>query len=127
LQSYFLVFKKTALTSSIFKQFWMAVRALTDKTQLIRAYEVPLARLLSEGGLRPGVLVAIEDVSGEICNPTLHPWRKTILVGHSPFIKVQLLRDNPLRSDIGNWQRVVSQFGYEAEIIEAHLARVSMR
>jgi hypothetical protein len=127
LQSYFLVFKKTALTSSIFKQFWMAVRALTDKTQLIRAYEVPLARLLSEGGLRPGVLVAIEDVSGEICNPTLHPWRKTILIGHSPFIKVQLLRDNPLRSDIGNWQRVVSQFGYEAEIIEAHLARVSMR
>ena len=127
LQSYFLVFKKSALTSAIFKQFWTAVRALDDKMELIRAYEVPLARLLSEGGLRPGVLVALEDVSSEICNPTLHPWRKTILVGKSPFVKVQLLRDNPLKSDIDNWQALVARLDYDIALIEAHLTRVRTR
>ena len=127
LQSYFLVFKKTALNSSIFSQFWIAVKALSDKTELIHAYEVPMARLLANGGLRPGVLVALEDVSSVVCNPTLNPWRKTIVVGKSPFVKVQLLRDNPLGSDIKNWQKVVAQFGYDPNMIEIHLSRVRER
>ena len=127
LQSYFLVFKKTALSSSIFRQFWMAVKALSEKTELIHAYEVPMARLLANGGLRPGVLVALEDVSSVVCNPTLNPWRKTLLVGKSPFVKVQLLRDNPLSSDIDNWQKLVAQFGYDPAVIESHLSRVRAR
>jgi glycosyltransferase involved in cell wall biosynthesis len=127
LQSYFLVFKSTALNSAIFRDFWMAVKALPDKTELIHAYEVPMARLLANGGLRPGVLVALEEVSSVICNPTLNPWRKTLTVGQSPFVKVQLLRDNPLGSDIDNWQKLVAQFGYDPKVIEKHLARVRAR
>ncbi len=126
-QSYFVVFKKAALDAPVFRQFWMAVKALSDKTELIHAYEVPMARLLASGGLRPGVLVAFEDVSNIICNPTMNPWRKTIVDGMSPFVKVQLLRDNPLRSDIGDWQKVVAQFGYDPSMIEKHLSRVRAR
>ena len=56
-------------------------------------------------------------------NPTLNHWRLTLERGKSPFLKVQLLRDNPLNSDITGWDKVVASRGYDPSLIRAHLER----
>lgn len=127
LQSYFLVFRRTCIASSAFRDFWDQVRALPEKEQVIRSYEVTIARTLANAGLRPGVLVELDTVTHEICNPTLNPWKTLLVKGKSPFIKVQLLRDNPLQSDIRGWQDTVKSFRYDPLLISKHLARVSAR
>jgi hypothetical protein len=54
-------------------------------------------------------------------NPTLTRWRELIGAGF-PFIKVQLLRENPAHADIDGWQEIVRAGGLDPALIEEHLA-----
>lgn len=46
LQSYFLVFRKSVLNSTIFSDFWNGVDVLTDKNEIIKQYEVGVSQKL---------------------------------------------------------------------------------
>jgi lipopolysaccharide biosynthesis protein len=122
-QSYFVVFKRKAISHPAFVEFWHSVRATKNKWKLIKAYEVRMTAQLSAQGLNAGSLVefAGED---EPKNPTLNYWRQTIEQG-CPFLKVQLLRDNPLDTNIDGWEETVLSLGYDARLIESHLSRMS--
>ncbi|MBR0904599.1 rhamnan synthesis F family protein [Bradyrhizobium liaoningense] len=124
LQSYFLLFTRAAVRAPVFKQFWENVTAISDKTELIHRYEVPLGRIFAETGLRPGALVGLDSLTREVCNPTLSMWREILVKTESPFIKVQLLRDNPLHTNIEGWQDIARQLGYDPKLISQHLDRV---
>lgn len=50
IQSYFLVFNKSIISSMIFNQFWNDVTILNDKFEIIRKYEVGLSQLLIANG-----------------------------------------------------------------------------
>jgi hypothetical protein len=55
-------------------------------------------------------------------------WSRLVRTGTVPFIKVELLRDNPMGiPGIGRWPHVVAEAGYDPELISAHLARVRPR
>jgi lipopolysaccharide biosynthesis protein len=57
-------------------------------------------------------------------NITHYYWKKLLLNGF-PFIKIELLRDNPLNIDIRNWKEIISSVSnYPIEIIENHLKRI---
>lgn len=125
LQSYFLVFKQSAIRSPAYREFWAGVVALGEKQQVIERYELSLARSLSKGGLlKPGSLVSLPFITKDICNPTLKLWREIVVKSGSPFIKVQLLRDNPLDSEIDGWEKIVSEMNYDPQMIRDHLLRV---
>jgi len=59
-------------------------------------------------------------------NPTHMEWKSLLLDHHSPFVKIELLRDNPKGiDDLGSISSVISSFSaYPAVLISSHLARV---
>ena len=60
IQSFFIAFKKTALLSGCFKQFWNSVLPYKNKGQVIRSYEVGLSQFFIENGFRLLVLFKID-------------------------------------------------------------------
>lgn len=124
-QSYFLVFREKAIRSPAFLEFWKSVRALKKKEDVINRYEIPLAKFFRDRGVMVYQYVNVlmgEYLSG---NPTLVHWDRIILEGRSPFIKRELLRDNPRKVDISRWPDILSSVGYDPSIVRDHLARIS--
>jgi lipopolysaccharide biosynthesis protein len=119
-QSYFLGFKSTCLRSPTFKQLIRNIEILDDKQKVIANYEIKLKGLLEAGGLRGCALVPPQ--SGPIDNPTISDWRGLLTRG-GPYLKVQLLRENPRRVSIDGWERVVQAHGYDPDLIARHLRR----
>lgn len=121
-QSYFLGFHRSCLGSRAFSRFVGEIRLLRDKDQIIRRYEVGLRKRLVDQGLRGEVLVPARPGQSRDENPTLHWWRESIEAG-APYLKVQLLRENPYGQLIDDWPEVVAARGYDPGLIEKHLRR----
>jgi hypothetical protein len=121
-QSWFVNFRRPALQSDAFSTFWSGVLPLDDKRAVIHQYEVPIWRVFEAAGLRVGAVVAW-DKHGFADNPAMHGWRALLHLG-LPFVKVQLLRDNPTASVIDGWAGVLRERGYPAGLVVNHLYRV---
>jgi len=127
LQSYFLVLKKRALAFPGFSRFFSAVLPYRDKDQLIRSYEVGLTKFLCEGGLRPAAFVPVASwVSSpsrkaRLCarrqNPTLYQ-PQALLAAGMPFVKAQLLRDNPARVSLTAVLAAMQATGYDMSSVQ---------
>lgn len=115
-QSYFFVLKRGALARAETRAFFDGVRALADKNAVIRAYEVPLEAALRAGGAQVEVLAAQAGAG----NPTLTHWRALLEAG-LPFVKVQLLRENPYRIDLAGWRAALAAHGFDVAEAELHL------
>lgn len=121
-QSFLLAFGPRALSSRAFRRFWHGVR-VGDRQWVIDRYELRLLDRLTRAGL--SALALFPAAAGDR-NPTLQGWRALIERGF-PFIKVQLLRDNPYGVDIDGWPAVMARRGYDPALAEAHLGRVAAR
>jgi len=126
-QSYFFVFRQSLIRSGVMAEFWDGVRPLADKMTAVRAYEIGLSRFVEERGYSIGALfephwlspleklrLIMSDISPraplrslkftsrvmrtKTMNPNHELWHHMIEAG-VPFIKVELLRDNP--HDVG--------------------------
>lgn len=53
LQSFFVAFRRPALDSEAFREFWTEMTPLSDRWKVVRRYEIGLTRRLEEAGLRP--------------------------------------------------------------------------
>lgn len=115
-QSYFFVLKRGALAHSGTRGFFESVRALADKNAVIRTYEVALEGALVQAGATVEVLAPLAG-SG---NPTLTHWRELAGAG-LPFVKVQLLRENPYKIDLSGWRTAMAVLGYDLPEVELHL------
>ena len=151
LQSYFLVFKKNAIVSSVFHDFWRDLVALDDKNEVISRYEVGLTQKLRDAGLvagyyfkhdavrlvikhiywhfrsKPRDLIQLWSVLRKLSrrNPTHYMWLD-MLQQRMPFVKVELLRDNPRRMDISSLlDELKNRTDYPVQLISDHLSRVS--
>lgn len=124
-QSYFLGFRKSCLRSAAFRRYCEGIQLLTDKDAIIHRYEIGLRKELTDAGLRGEALIPATPTTSALApkpNPTLHRWREGLAAG-SPFVKVQLLRENPHSQPIGDWPEVVASYGYDPELIRKHLRR----
>ena len=141
LQSYFLALGPRAV-DVLLPELERRVQAQAEATKLtlIQRFEVGLSEHLLRAGLTSEVLFpigSIDDVAATlfppdprrlsrmtttVLNSTHHFWRASLDAG-SPFLKVELLRDNPVDVDITGWQDAVTG-ACTAAMIEAHLARV---
>ena len=113
LQSFFLAFKRRALSSVAMQAFFQAVRSLDDKDQVIRAYEVRLAQAMQAGGLECAALFP----SAHGANPTLTGWRDLIAAGF-PFVKTLTLRG----VDDEAWRGPLAADGFDLAVADATLA-----
>lgn len=122
-QSYFWFFRRSSLQSQAFRDFCDSIFLLRDKDEVIRTYEVGMLQRLRRRGLRGAALVPVAVGQTTRENPTLHRWRQSLEAG-APYLKVQLLRDNPHGQRIADWPQVVRARGYDPGLITRHLQRL---
>lgn len=140
LQSYFLVYNKPVFQSEVFARFWRKLPDYRHKYVVIIQGEVGLSRRLVAAGFDFAAYCPIETVQegqqadvGRLeakfrdprVSPTHRGWRALMRAG-CPFLKVGLLRDNPMHvPDLDNWEAVLGEVsGYDLDLIRNHLARV---
>lgn len=116
-QSYFFAFGPGALACPAARDFFEGVSPLSDKDEVIRAYETRLKGTLEAGGLHVEVLFKGAPWSE---NPTLVEWRELVAAGF-PFVKVQLLRDNPYAANVSGWRQILGEAGFPVDEIAFHL------
>lgn len=126
-QSYFFMLQSKALGSTAVRAFWDQLQAL-EKADVIRNYELRLLGLAKDDWqlstqvlysmdvLFPGL--RIEEYQN--LNVSQTHWEHLINQGF-PFVKVELLRDNPLRLHIQHWRSVLEGQGVSLSHIDAHL------
>lgn len=124
LQSYFLLAHAPLFHCDAWRHFWRGVVPLPLKRWMVQRYEIGLSRRALRAGLRVRSLFSYASIvpDGGIANPTLGAWRALLDAGF-PFLKRELLRDNPTQvADVDGWRAMVSPEAV-AEI-EADLRRV---
>jgi hypothetical protein len=153
-QSYFMAFGPTALKHLAFMSFWSSVPNLMFKHSIIRRCEVGLTQHFLSAGLRVGAVWRYLDLVAQISsrhleNDSLHPddapmlalihsaqknrvglksthqlWLE-LLRNEFPFIKRELLRDNPAHVEgLSAWHQIVGKTNLAAyDAIILHLAQ----
>jgi hypothetical protein len=143
LQSYFLALGPRAVRLLVPE---LAARAAAHshptKLGLIQRFEIGLSQFAAAHGLTLGAFCSVADLvdpaasmsppdprplshlTVTVTNLTHHYWRDTLRRG-LPFLKVELLRDNPLGVDLTDWSAALQGGTCTTPLIEAHLARVN--
>lgn len=153
IQSFFFAFRRRLIDSGIFDAFWSTVSSLSDKREIIRRYEVGMTEFIEQRGGRVGQLydqqglslhdrlqailnngrhsgkslfqVARGYLTGKTTNPMHFNWCGVIDAG-IPFLKVELMRDNPRGMSHTAIRRYLEQrTDYNQELINSHLRRVT--
>ena len=126
LQSWLLCFRRKAVRSETFRLFWESVMPLTNKLETIKQYEVPIFRIFVANGFEVGSVINSFSLNVGSANPMAHPWRRLLDLG-LPFVKIELLRENPTAADIEGWIEDIADRGYPPHLILQHLRRVAGR
>lgn len=154
IQSFFFTFRRQMVADGAFTRFWDGVEILDDKQEIIRRYEIGMTEFVRSAGYRifsffdqrklslAQRLMAL-PLNGTILrksramtlkffiknsrayNPTHVYWR-TLLEFGVPFIKIELLRTNPLNIRHDLVRAYLSRLkSYDAGLIDRHLQRLS--
>jgi lipopolysaccharide biosynthesis protein len=130
LQSWFLLFEQGMVRHPAFSAILSRSYAAMSKRQIILQGEVNLSRRLAGAGFRYNALYRSTQASlVERCllgNPSHFLWQELLSDEGIPFLKVDLLRDNPLRlEDAETILAAADHLDPEfAGVIARHLARV---
>ncbi|BAF89110.1 glycosyl transferase [Azorhizobium caulinodans] len=119
-QSYFFVLRPNALASEPVRAFFGEMRAIFDKQKVIETCEVPFPSILSSAGLMVDVLYPLGLTDARAANPTLMAWNELLKNGF-PFVKVQLLRENPMHVDLSKWRADLKACGFRMDEVEMHV------
>lgn len=130
LQSWFILLRRAAFTSDAFDRF-MRQRdpAGTAKQAIIERNEVGLTGTLRAAGFSVGALydpATAGTISATVpFNASHWLWSDLVDSGRSPFVKIELLRDNPFNiHDVAQWPQLVRRFAPAlVPMIERDLAR----
>lgn len=116
-QSYVLFFKARALHARSLRRFWSAVRS-GGRDYVIAHYETTLLARAKAAALRTATLFPSTDP--EVGNPTLTGWRNLLEQGF-PYIKVQLLRDNPSAVPLDDWRSQAEHHGFALDMLDRQI------
>lgn len=117
LQSFLIFYKPPALQDAAFRRFWKRIPT-GGRGDVIVQGELQLLSTMRTNGLVVDICFRLESTfSG---NPTLGGWKRLIADGF-PFVKIQLLRENPTGEDLDGWERVLTDRGYSPLRVRQHL------
>ncbi len=123
LQSFFIRLNRTALENPAVRKFWDQVVSWKDKFRIISAYEVAMTAKYESAGLRCGALFDPDrTLGGRRVNTSINLWREILEQGH-PFVKIQLLRDNPTNENLTGWRELLAQNGFALDEIVTQLSK----
>lgn len=103
----------TNFQASLSQKLMIFIKKLTPKNIIKKLYS------LYNGRVR---MIRIGKI-----NSTHYFWKELIIEGNVPFIKIELLRDNPLGVDIKEVEEVIREYtDYDVGLIVGHLERVKV-
>ena len=102
--------------SSYFKQHWFNIGILNSKFDIIMTYEVNWSTRLKRLGF---IGTSLYGDSTTANNPTHVDW-KNLIKNNYPYLKKELIRDNPLRIDLSELPTILSSYekDWQAWILE---------
>ena len=106
LQSFFIMYSKKVFRSSYFKQHWFNIGKLNSKFDIIMTYEVNWSTRLKRLGF---IGTSLYGDSSTANNPTHVDW-KNLIKNNYPYLKKELIRDNPLRIDLHELPTILSSY-----------------
>ena len=121
LQSYYLVFRPSALHSQALADFLDQVPLVDDRDAAV-ACEVRLSRRLALHGLRPAAFAPLPPGARDDVNPSCEFWRELLEAG-VPMLKRELLLRNGRGVSLAGWTRQLAARGYPLELIVAYCNR----
>lgn len=123
LQSFFIRLNRTALRKPAVRKFWDEVVCWKDKFRIISAYEVAMTAKYESAGLRCGALFDPgRTLGGRRINTSINLWREILQHGY-PFVKIQLLRDNPTNENLSGWRELLARNGFAVDEIVSQLSK----
>lgn len=131
LQSWFLLFEPWVVASDEFASMLSQPFSRMSKREIIRHGEIALSRRLAAAGFRYEALFRNERSAlmnpRYAANPMLLFWRELLVAERVPFLKVELLRDNPIRvEDAATVLRAADSVDPSfSSLIGPHLARTA--
>ena len=145
LQSYFLYCKKSLCSSMAFLNYWKFFSPQPDKNLIIQENEIGFTKFFSNLGFKPHALYHYYDLhneskngmygssdlikeldAGTLVNPSHHFGDVLISKFDFPFIKIELLRDNPAKiPGLDLAKHIIKQKNPRIfDMINSHLERV---
>lgn len=132
LQSWFLLFEPAVVRHPAFKEIWSRPYRAMTKRQIITQGEVGVSRDLIDAGFRYEALYLSSQAGlfGRYfpVNPMHLLWRQLLFEQDVPFLKVELLRDNPV--DLEDAERILTAVASLdsdfSNTIRRHLKRVRL-
>ncbi|MDG1129740.1 MAG: methyltransferase domain-containing protein [Paracoccaceae bacterium] len=128
-QSYFVMFQGNALREPGLQSYLSNLPVLSSKEEVIQAFELTLlSRVRFDFGLSHKVMYPLEELfpgarQEEYGNLNITHTYWDYLVGRGfPFVKVELLRDNPIKSNILQWRFVFEKFGCSIDKAVQHMS-----
>jgi lipopolysaccharide biosynthesis protein len=127
-QTYFFQFQGAALSNPKLHAFWASVQVFTDKNDVIHTYEVKLLQhVTGDWGLTSNTMFSLDKIlphaSVADCaqlNVSHSYWDHLVSQG-LPFVKVELLRDNPHQLNILHWRSVFQAHSASVDLVEKHM------
>lgn len=130
LQSYFLRLDRTTLTSGVVDEFLEHYTPVADKRYIINAYEIGFSRRAADHGLSLEAAYPYDDLAGAALQSALDPSIRELVITRMalnpthylgdvlidegcPFVKVELLRDNPQAVDLARLTALLEDGGGE--------------
>lgn len=145
LQSYFLYCKASLCSSMAFLNYWKFFKPQPDKNLIIQENEIGFTKFFSNLGFKPHAIYHYYDLlneskngmygssdlikeldAGTLVNPSHHFGDVLISKFDFPFIKIELLRDNPAKiPGLDLAKHIIKQRNSRIfDIINSHLERV---
>jgi len=119
LQSYFFVMRRSLLRSGQVERFFASVLPYRNKTQVIRSYEVGLTHFLLDQGFTPDVLASVYDPGIGLDSFNASLFAPIALLDHGvPYVKVELLRDNPHQIPLARLRARLADAGYPLDLVD---------
>ncbi len=122
IQSYFMVFSRKVFLEKYFLDFWKNIKVFKHKESIVRNYEIGLTKLIRSKKYTYGAYCP--SSFGDKKNSTHYYWKKLILEQKAPIIKIELLRDNPTKTDISDWENILLNNKFDINMIKNHLKRI---
>jgi len=136
LQSYFLWFNQSVVSSKVWCDFWKNLKIFTDKKVVIYQYETQLTRYFINNGFTSESYIKYIQIEDEIlridkkyknCNYLIYLWKELISEKNFPFLKRSIVEYEKIRKmlfhDINHdWKSVIeSSTAYRLEYILEYL------
>jgi len=118
IQSFFVVLRRRLLKSGEVERFFASVLPYRHKGQVIRSYEIGLTHFLLDMHFVPAVFASVltPELPVGACNPCV--WVPAALMDLGfPYVKVELLRDNPLGVRLRPVRKRLASSGYPPALV----------